>query len=81
MVLLLLPFLLGAVMLLGTFLVQSPLVTELIGCPYLGKGFLFILPCVLIFMTFTLFNWILPSAKVKLSHAVIGRLLTTVFLN
>ncbi|AML48521.1 YihY family inner membrane protein [Coxiella burnetii] len=78
MVLLLSPFLLGAVMLLGTFLVQSPLVTDLIGWPYLGKGLLFVLPYVLIFITFTLFNWVLPSAKVKLSHAVIGGLVTTV---
>lgn len=39
---------------------------------------LFILSYILTFITFTLFNWVLPSVRVKLSHDMIGGIVTTV---
>lgn len=72
------PILLGGVVVFGTFLIKLPFIQHLLDLIYLKRPLFFSLPYVLIFVTFTLFNWILPSCKVKLWHAMVGGGVTTV---
>lgn len=78
LVLLVLPFFLVGTLLLGTFLLKLPVMAELLGIDYVKKPLLILFPYLLIFMTFTTFNWVLPACRVKLSHAVVGGAITTV---
>jgi membrane protein len=77
-VLVLSPILLGGVMVLGTFFIKIPFVTHIIQKSYVQRPLFFLLPYVLIFLLFTLFNWVLPSCRVKLFAAAVGGLVTTI---
>lgn len=75
-VLLAAPIILGGVIVLGTFLVQVPFIGDIVKTPYVHKPLFFLLPYVLIFITFTIFNWALPSYRVRLLHAAMGGFLS-----
>jgi len=75
-VLLVSPVVLGGFIVLGAFLTHLPFIQGILKTPYIHKPLFFILPYVLIFITFTVFNWVLPSCKVRLLHAAIGGLLS-----
>ncbi len=77
-VLLVSPIVLGGVLVLGSFFTKLPYFNQFGAIAYVQKPIFFILPHVLIFLTFTLFNWVLPSCRVRLSHAAVGGLITTV---
>ena len=78
LVLLASPLVLGGVLVLGTFLIKIPFINNIIATPYVYKPVFFLLPYVLTFLTFTVFNWVLPSCKVRLSHAAAGGLFSMV---
>jgi membrane protein len=46
---------------------------------YLSTTMMFLFPLLVSFVVFTVFNWALPTTKVKLRYAAIGGLFTTVF--
>ncbi len=75
-VLLVSPIVLGGLVVLGTFLAHVSFIGDVVKAPYVRKPLFFILPYVLTFITFTIFNWVLPSCKVRLLHAAIGGLLS-----
>ncbi len=72
------PLVLGGVFVLGAFLTRLPFVGGIVTTPYVHKPVFFLLPYVLVFMTFTIFNWVLPSCKVRFIHAVVGGLASMV---
>ena len=71
-VLLLSPIFLASTLFFSTLLIKLPLVAELLDKTGIKKILFLSLPYFLIFSTFTLFNWILPSCKVGFLPAVIG---------
>lgn len=77
-VLMLSPLFLGGVMVLGTFFVKMPFIVHIIEKSYVQRPLFFLLPYVLIFLLFTVFNWVLPSCRVKLVAAAVGGLVTTI---
>lgn len=72
------PILLGGVIVLGSFFMKLPAVEHLIRIPYVQQPLFFLLPYFLIFCLFVLFNWVLPSCRVKFFAALVGGLVTTV---
>lgn len=78
LVLLLSPLVLGALVVLGVFVSKLPWVENFITVSYIHKPLLSVFPFVLIFATFTMINWALPSCKVRIAHAIFGGVMTTV---
>ena len=77
LILFLTPIFFGVLLLLSSYLASLPLISGTTTVLFLKKPLLIILPYAVSFVTFTFFNWILPSAKVKLWHAVVAGFLTT----
>ncbi len=78
-VLLITPILFGLLLLMSSYLASLPLVVDARLAIFLKKPFIMVMPYVAAFVTFTFFNWLLPSAKVRLWHAVVAGLITTLF--
>ncbi len=77
-ILLITPIFFGVLLLISSYLASLPLISGTTADIFIKKPLLIILPYVAAFITFTFFNWVLPSAKVKLWHAAIAGFLTTV---
>ena len=73
------PFAFGVLLVLSSYLASLPAIGDFHLPIYVRESFLFMLPYVSAFVTFTFFNWVLPSAKVKLRYALIAGAITTVF--
>ncbi len=79
LILLLSPLFFGMLLLASSYLASLPLISGAKATLYIKKPLLIILPYVSAFVTFTFFNWVLPSCKVKLWYAVIAGFITTLF--
>ena len=77
-VLLLLPLLLASMIFFSTLLMKSLWISLVIEKSGLKQLLIWVLPYFLVFVTFTLFNWILPSCQVRLSYAVVGGLVSAI---
>ena len=78
LVLLLSPIIVGGFVLLGTSLSKTAFIIAVMQLPYIEKPLSFLSPHVLTFVIFTILNWVLPSCRVRLFHAVVGGLISTV---
>lgn len=78
LVLLLTPIVLGLLLILGTVAVKYSHLAAWLNLPIVQLPLLFVLRFVLVFATFTILNWVLPSCKVAFRHAAYGGLITTV---
>jgi len=77
-VLLLSPIVFGGVLVLASFVFKLSYVQNLMKHVTLLRPIIVLLPHLVTFLTFTVFNWILPSCRVRLLHAVVGGFITTV---
>ncbi len=72
------PILIGLAFLLSTYLFAFTFFTKLKMFALLKKPLLFVLPHVLVFVAFTLINWLLPSSKVRIIYAMLAGLVSMV---
>ena len=77
-ILLISPIVFGGVLVLGSLIYKMTHFSTLIHSSGFKNVFYFLLPHLITLFMFTVFNWILPSARVKFRHALIGGLLTTI---
>ncbi len=78
-ILLITPIIFGILLVLTSYLASLPLIAGTKLKAWFEQPLLVIMPYCVAFLTFTFFNWILPSCKVKLKHAAIAGLVTTIF--
>lgn len=78
LILFLMPIFFGVLLLVSSYLASLPLISGTTTVLFLKKPLLIIFPYLVSFITFTFFNWILPSAKVKLWQAATAGFLTTI---
>lgn len=73
------PIVFGALMLGSSYLATLPVISDVKSLNAVSKPVLFILPYTAALVTFTFFNWVLPSTKVPLRYAFVAGMVTTVF--
>lgn len=78
LILLVSPLVFGILMLVSSYLATLPLIAGAKITLFIKKPFLIILPYLSAFITFTFFNWVLPSTRVRIRYAVIAGFITTV---
>ena len=66
------PILLGFVLLVGNYFFKLPFVSGVVTISYVHSMVFWMLPHIVVFVAFTLLNWILPACRVKLLHAMVG---------
>ena len=76
-VLMLSPLVFGGILVLGGFIYKLPFIEQLIQVPLIQKPLFVLAPYGLTLGIFTIFNWILPSCRVKFQHALLGGIITT----
>jgi membrane protein len=74
-VLVLAPIFFALTMVVGVYLVHLPFLEEV---SYLGKPLFIILPYLVAFFVFTLFNWVLPTGQVPLRYAIAAGFITMI---
>lgn len=77
-VLLVSPIFFGALLVLGSMVYKMSHAAGLLSTTGLKSLFYFLLPHLVILLTFTFFNWILPSTRVKFWCALLGGIITTI---
>lgn len=78
LILMLSPIILGGVLVLGSFAYKYTGLTQSAASIYITTPLFIILPHAIILITFTIFNWILPSVRVRFIHALVGGILTAI---
>ena len=78
-VLLIAPLLFGLLLVVSSYLGSLSIIAGTGTFEYIEKPLLKLLPYLSAFLTFTFFNWILPSCKVRLTNAAIAGAITAVF--
>lgn len=76
--LLLSPIAFGLVLMMSSYLTSIPLLLKFAEITYIKPSLLFVFPFIIEWVGFTLFNWILPSASVRLRYACFAGLITTI---
>ncbi len=71
------PIALGGAVIAGAFLINMPVIYNILNLPHLRMPLSFAFPYVITFLVFTVFNWVLPACKVRLIDALVGGLVTT----
>jgi membrane protein len=77
-VLVLSPILLASMLFFSTSLIKLTFLADLLEKTDIRKILFVSLPYLIVFVTFTLLNWVLPSCKVRLKYAVFGGLISTI---
>lgn len=73
------PILFGVLLLLSSYIASLPLISGATMTYFIKQPFLILFPYIIALLTFTFFNWILPSCKVRLLYAFIAGVITTLF--
>ena len=77
LILLATPLFFGVLMLVSSYLASLPLISGTKASLFIKKPVLVVLPYLSAFITFSFFNWVLPSTRVRVWHAVIAGFITT----
>lgn len=72
------PILIGSGVVISSFLISLPFVSAVHHIPYVTNVFVYFLPYIFTWITFTLMNWLIPSCPVKFWCALVGGLVSTI---
>lgn len=72
------PIIFGVLLFVTSYVESLPLLEHAKNLTLIKGPAVWLLPYFAAFLTFTFFNWVLPSCKVKFTHAMVAGLVTTV---
>lgn len=72
------PIIFGVLLLFSSYLSSLPVLYHLVQIDIVRKPFMSIFPFFIEWMTFSVFNWLMPSCRVKIVYACMSGLLTTI---